>query len=192
MGRVLITVRISFCYTRLGIVWVSSIDYALNKRRNITQYIMGERMIYWSKWCNRNILVPLLKEESQAVAVPGRMCQKCPLLFRHICPGDSQHTIGQLTSPPPKALSRKQVLVTGEIWIIVSEKCIIKDFLKHALYQFQAAKHLKDQCSGIYEMIYCVSDHLDTSYQWIIFLCHRKNICFHPAPKPEVIIHFIT
>lgn len=53
---------------------------------------------------------------------------------------------------------------------------IIKDFLKHAVYPFQTTKHLKDQWSGIYEMIYCVSDHLDTSYQWIIFLSQEEHL----------------
>lgn len=68
------------------------------------------------------------------------------------------------------------------------KKRIIKDFLKHVVYPFQTAKHLEDQWSGIYEMIYCVSDHLDTPYQWISFLCHRKNICFHPWPKPTILL----
>lgn len=68
----------------------------------------------------------------------------------------------------------------------------IQDFLNHAVYPFQTTKHLKDQWSGIYEMIYCVSDHLDTSYRWIVFLHHRKKICFYPWPKPEVIINFTT
>lgn len=74
-------------------------------------------------------------------------------------------------------------------WVGKSGK--IQDFLKHAVYLFQTRKHLKDLWSVIYEMIYCVSDHLDTSYQWIIFLCHRK-ICFYPWPEPEAIINLIT
>jgi len=69
---------------------------------------------------------------------------------------------------------------------------IIKDFLKHAVYPFQATKYLKDQWASIYGMIYCVSDHTDTSHQWILIVCHRKSICFNPRPKPEVIIHYIA
>lgn len=68
----------------------------------------------------------------------------------------------------------------------------MKGFLKHALYPFQTTKQLKDQWSGIYEMIYCVGDHGDISCQWSIFFCHRDNSCFYPGPKPEAIIHFIT
>lgn len=181
MSQVLITVRISFCYARLGIIWVSSTDYALNKCRNITQYIMGERMIYWSKWYNRNIFVPLLRGEPSCCCLWTDVPEVPFALPAHLPRRQSAHH-------RPANLTPSQGFVSK----IVLEKCIIKDFLKHALNQFQAAKHLKDQCSGNYEMIYCVSDHLDTSYQWIIFLCHRKNICFHPLPKPEVIIHFIT
>lgn len=60
---------------------------------------------YSSKWCHKYILVLLPREESQAAAAAGRMCQTCPLLLQLIGPGDSRHTIGQLTSPSLKALS---------------------------------------------------------------------------------------
>lgn len=76
----------------------------LYKHSNITWYVRRERMVYWSGWCHRNILVLLPREESCCCCCWADVSD-VPFALAAYRPGRQPSTTGQLPSPPLKALS---------------------------------------------------------------------------------------